>query len=222
MLFSPVKGRSHFGVETCCVLDPYACAVYRTDCIKKSEKWVSTIHHNACKEAGQRNNCLRKQVRFMKNRFLNARWLATGIYCISQFLRKVTRIRMWCRWCKQFLYNLIQMCHILCERNVMSSCDIYIMMMSFCHSWNAHNCVIWVVISRIFSAFCRVFIKHCRCVSCKTIVIQHILNYWISWYSYAWIVTLNTFQSFHIKCNLLPVRARRISIGNHSHYRQRY
>ena len=35
------------------VLDPYACAVYITDYISKSQKGMSTLLHNACKEARQ-------------------------------------------------------------------------------------------------------------------------------------------------------------------------
>ena len=54
------------------VLDPYACAVYITDYISKSQKGMSTLLHNACKEARQGNDSLRKQVRFMGNKFLNA------------------------------------------------------------------------------------------------------------------------------------------------------
>ena len=54
------------------VLDPYACAVYITDYISKSQKGMSTLLYNACKEARRGNDDLRKQVRFMGNQFLNA------------------------------------------------------------------------------------------------------------------------------------------------------
>ena len=54
------------------VLDPYACAVYITDYISKSQKGMSTLLYNACKEARKCNDDLRKQVRFMDNQFLNA------------------------------------------------------------------------------------------------------------------------------------------------------
>ena len=54
------------------VLDPYACAVYITDYISKSQKGMSTLLYNACKEARKGNDDLRKQVRFMGNQFLNA------------------------------------------------------------------------------------------------------------------------------------------------------
>ena len=54
------------------VLDPYACAVYITDYISESQRGMSTLLHNACKEARQGNDSLRKQVRFMGNKFLNA------------------------------------------------------------------------------------------------------------------------------------------------------
>jgi len=54
------------------VLDPYACAVYITNYISKSCKGMSTLMHNACKEARQGNDDLRKQVRYIGNQFLNA------------------------------------------------------------------------------------------------------------------------------------------------------
>ena len=54
------------------VLDPYACAAYITDYITKTQKGMSTLLYNACKEARNGNDSLRKQVRFMGNQFLNA------------------------------------------------------------------------------------------------------------------------------------------------------
>jgi len=54
------------------VLDPYACAIYITNYISKCAKGMSTLLHNACKEARQGNDDLRKQVRFIGNQFLNA------------------------------------------------------------------------------------------------------------------------------------------------------
>ena len=54
------------------VLDPYTCAAYITDYITKTQKGMSTLLYNACKEARNGNDSLRKQVRFMGNQFLNA------------------------------------------------------------------------------------------------------------------------------------------------------
>ena len=76
------------------VLDPYACAVYITDYISKSQKGMSTLLHNACKEAREGNDCLRKQVRFMGNKFLNATEISAqeAVYLTLQLpLTKKTR-----------------------------------------------------------------------------------------------------------------------------------
>ena len=76
------------------VLDPYACAVYITDYISKSQKGMSTLLHNACKEAREGNDCLRKQVRFMGNNFLNATEISAqeAVYLTLQLpLTKKTR-----------------------------------------------------------------------------------------------------------------------------------
>ena len=76
------------------VLDPYACAVYITDYISKSQKGMSTLLHNACKEARQGNDSLRKQVRFMGNKFLNATEISAqeAVYLTLQLpLTKKTR-----------------------------------------------------------------------------------------------------------------------------------
>ena len=68
------------------VLDPYACAVYITDYISKCEKGMSTLFHNACKEARQGNDSLKKQVRFMGNKLLNASEICgqEAIYLVLQ------------------------------------------------------------------------------------------------------------------------------------------
>ena len=76
------------------VLDPYACAVYITDYISKSQKGMSTLLHNACKEAREGNDSLRKQVRFMGNKFLNATEISAqeAVYLTLQLpLTKKTR-----------------------------------------------------------------------------------------------------------------------------------
>ena len=65
------------------VLDPYACAVYITASISKSQKGMSTLLYNACKEARQGNESLRKQVRFMGNKFLNATEISAQISYIA-------------------------------------------------------------------------------------------------------------------------------------------
>ena len=54
------------------VLDPYACAMYIVSYISKSEKGMSALLDQACKEARQGNEDLRKQVRHIGNKFLNA------------------------------------------------------------------------------------------------------------------------------------------------------
>lgn len=54
------------------VLDPYACAMYIVSYISKSEKGMSLLLDQACKEARQGNSDIRKQVRHIGNKFLNA------------------------------------------------------------------------------------------------------------------------------------------------------
>ena len=76
------------------VLDPYACAAYITDYITKTQKGMSTLLYNACKEARNGNDSLRKQVRFMGNQFLNATEICAqeAVYLALQLpLTKKTR-----------------------------------------------------------------------------------------------------------------------------------
>ena len=54
------------------VLDAYAVATYVVDYINKSQRGMSRLLHEACKEAKQGNKDLRQQVRHIGNRFLNS------------------------------------------------------------------------------------------------------------------------------------------------------
>ncbi|XP_062577686.1 uncharacterized protein LOC134239531 [Saccostrea cucullata] len=54
------------------VLDPYACAMYIVSYISKSQRGMSNLLDQACKEAREGNMDLKKQVRHMGNKFLNA------------------------------------------------------------------------------------------------------------------------------------------------------
>ena len=54
------------------VLDPYACAVYIVSYISKSQRGMSMLLDQACKEARKGNMDLRKQVRHIGNKFLNS------------------------------------------------------------------------------------------------------------------------------------------------------
>ena len=54
------------------VLDAYACAMYIVAYISKSQKGMSALLDQACKEARQGNKDLRQQVRQIGNKFLNA------------------------------------------------------------------------------------------------------------------------------------------------------
>ncbi|XP_062600656.1 uncharacterized protein LOC134262299 [Saccostrea cucullata] len=54
------------------VLDPYACALYIVSYISKSQRGMSSLLDQACKEAREGNMDLKKQVRHMGNKFLNA------------------------------------------------------------------------------------------------------------------------------------------------------
>ena len=54
------------------VLDPFAVATYVVDYINKSQRGMSRLMDQACKEARQGNKDLRQQVRHIGNHFLNA------------------------------------------------------------------------------------------------------------------------------------------------------
>ncbi|XP_062603984.1 uncharacterized protein LOC134265790 [Saccostrea cucullata] len=54
------------------VLDPYACAMYIVSYISKSQRGMSNLLDQACKEAREGNMDLKKQVRHIGNKFLNA------------------------------------------------------------------------------------------------------------------------------------------------------
>jgi hypothetical protein len=54
------------------VLDPYACAMYIVGYISKSQKGMSSLMNRACKEARCGNDDIRKQVKYIGNKFLNA------------------------------------------------------------------------------------------------------------------------------------------------------
>ena len=76
------------------VVDPYACAVYITDYISKSAKGMSSLMHNACKEARKGCENVRKQVQFIGNKFLNATEMCAqeAVYLVLQMpLVKKTR-----------------------------------------------------------------------------------------------------------------------------------
>ena len=54
------------------VTDPYACAVYIVAYMSKSQRGMSLLLNNACKEVRQGNTNLRQQVRTIGNKFVNA------------------------------------------------------------------------------------------------------------------------------------------------------
>ena len=54
------------------VLDPYACAVYIVAYISKSQRGMSLLLDEACKEARKGNMDIKRQVRHMGNKFLNS------------------------------------------------------------------------------------------------------------------------------------------------------
>jgi hypothetical protein len=54
------------------VLDAYACAMYIVSYVSKSQRGMSTLFNQACKEARKENTDLKKQVRYIGNKFLNA------------------------------------------------------------------------------------------------------------------------------------------------------
>ncbi|XP_033725275.1 uncharacterized protein LOC117315237 [Pecten maximus] len=54
------------------VLDPYACAVYIVAYISKSQRGMSILLDEACKEARKGNMDIKRQVRHMGNKFLNS------------------------------------------------------------------------------------------------------------------------------------------------------
>ena len=53
------------------VIDPYVCVVYIVSYISKSQRGMSMLLHQACKEARQSKMDLKQQVRHMGNHFLN-------------------------------------------------------------------------------------------------------------------------------------------------------
>ncbi|PIK47899.1 hypothetical protein BSL78_15229 [Apostichopus japonicus] len=54
------------------VTDPYACAVYIVAYMSKSQRGMSLLLDQACKEAREGNSDVRKQVRIIGNKFVNA------------------------------------------------------------------------------------------------------------------------------------------------------
>ena len=54
------------------VLDAYACAMYIVSYVSKSQRGMSTVLDQACKEARKGNKELKSQVRHIGNKFLNA------------------------------------------------------------------------------------------------------------------------------------------------------
>lgn len=54
------------------IMDAYACAMYIVAYISKSQKGMSQLLHNACKEAKQDNMNLRESVKHIGNKFLNS------------------------------------------------------------------------------------------------------------------------------------------------------
>ena len=53
------------------VLDAYSCAMYIVSYITKAQQGMSSLLHNACKEAREGNVDLKKQVHITGNKFLN-------------------------------------------------------------------------------------------------------------------------------------------------------
>ncbi|KAJ8050303.1 hypothetical protein HOLleu_03452 [Holothuria leucospilota] len=54
------------------ITDPYACAVYIVAYMSKSQRGMSRLLDNACKEAKKETSDLRRQVRLIGNKFINA------------------------------------------------------------------------------------------------------------------------------------------------------
>lgn len=53
------------------ILDAYACAAYVVSYISKSQRGMSNLMYEACKEARQGNKNLQQQVRHIGNKFLS-------------------------------------------------------------------------------------------------------------------------------------------------------
>ena len=76
------------------VLDPYACAMYIVNYINKSQKGMSALLDNACKEAKEGNMDIKQSVRHIGNIFLRSVEVCAqeAVYLILQMpLSKCTR-----------------------------------------------------------------------------------------------------------------------------------
>ncbi|PIK39363.1 hypothetical protein BSL78_23804 [Apostichopus japonicus] len=90
------------------VTDPYACAVYIVAYMSKSQRGMSLLLDQACKEAREGNSDVRKQVRIIGNKFVNAVESkekleemnpdATDIECGNVLKRYATRPKILEQW----------------------------------------------------------------------------------------------------------------------------
>ena len=76
------------------ILDPYACATYIVSYISKSQRGMSVLLDQACKEAKEGDKSLKQQVRHIGNKFLNAAEISAqeAAYLVLQLpLTRATR-----------------------------------------------------------------------------------------------------------------------------------